>query len=86
MTHWFNPPYLIPVVEVVKGESTSEEAFQWTYQFLKEMGKEPVQVLKQVPGLLVNRIQTAMFREIVGLLEAGVASAEDLDKAVKGKR
>jgi 3-hydroxybutyryl-CoA dehydrogenase len=84
MTHWFNPPYLIPVVEVVKGESTSEEAFKRTFQFLKEIGKEPVQVLKQIPGLLVNRIQTAMFREIVGLLEAGVASAEDLDKAVSG--
>jgi 3-hydroxybutyryl-CoA dehydrogenase len=84
MTHWFNPPHLIPVVEVVKGESTSEEVFQWTFQFLKEMGKEPVQVLKQVPGLLVNRIQTAMFREMVGLLEAGVASVEDLDKAVSG--
>ena len=84
MTHWFNPPHLIPVVEVVKGESTSEEAFTSTFRFLKEMGKEPVHVLKQVPGLLVNRIQTAMFREIVGLLQAGVAHAEDIDKAVRG--
>jgi 3-hydroxybutyryl-CoA dehydrogenase len=84
MTHWFNPPYLIPVVEVVRGESTSDEAFSLTFKFLKEMGKEPVHVLKQIPGLLVNRIQTAMFREIIGLLEAGIATPEDLDKAVSG--
>lgn len=84
MTHWFNPPYLIPVVEVVKGESTSNETFSQTFTFLKEMGKEPVHVLKQIPGLLVNRIQTAMLREIIGLLEAGVATPEDIDKAVSG--
>lgn len=84
MTHWFNPPYLIPVIEVVRGETTSDEAFSLTFRFLKEMGKEPVHVLKQTPGLLVNRIQTAMFREIIGLLEAGVATPEDIDKAVSG--
>ncbi len=84
MTHWFNPPYMIPVVEVVKGDSTSEETFSLTFEFLKEMGKEPVHVMKQIPGLLVNRIQTAMFREIVSLLEAGIATPENIDKAVRG--
>jgi 3-hydroxyacyl-CoA dehydrogenase len=84
ITHWFNPPHLIPVVEVLKLESPTEEAFNLTFNFLKRMGKEPVHVLKEVPGFLVNRIQTAMFREIVSLLEAGVAGAEDLDKAVQG--
>jgi 3-hydroxybutyryl-CoA dehydrogenase len=84
ITHWFNPPYLIPVVEVVKSELTSEATFQRTFQFLKDIGKDPVHVLKQVPGFLVNRIQTAMFREVVALLEEGVASAEDIDKAVRG--
>ena len=84
ITHWFNPPYLIPVVEVVAGEFTGSGVMAEAIQFLADMGKEPVRVLKQVPGLLVNRIQTAMFREIVGLLEAGVASAEDIDKAVRG--
>jgi len=84
MTHWFNPPYLIPVVEIVKGELTSQEVFSMTFEFLKKIGKEPVHVVKQIPGLLVNRIQTAMFREIIGLLEAGIATAEDIDKAVKG--
>jgi 3-hydroxyacyl-CoA dehydrogenase len=63
ITHWFNPPHLMPVVEVVKTESTTEETLRSTMQFLKDMGKEPIHVLKQVPGFLVNRIQTAMFRE-----------------------
>jgi 3-hydroxybutyryl-CoA dehydrogenase len=84
ITHWFNPPHLVPVVEVVKGESTSQETFELALRFLKEMGKDPVHVLKQVPGFLVNRIQTAMFREVVALLEEEVASAEDIDKAVQG--
>ena len=84
ITHWFNPPHLVPVVEVLKTGHTGEAAFNFAFDFLKRMGKEPVHVLKEVPGFLVNRIQTAMFREVIGLLEAGVASAEDIDKAVKG--
>jgi len=84
ITHWFNPPHLIPVVEVLKTEATTEKTLQWTLSFLKEMGKEPVHILKQVPGFLVNRIQTAMFREVIGLLEAGVATAENIDRAVSG--
>ena len=84
ITHWFNPPHLIPVVEVLKTEATTEEALQRTLSLLKEMGKEPVHILKQVPGFLVNRIQTAMFREVIGLLEAGVATAETIDRAVSG--
>lgn len=84
ITHWFNPPYLIPVVEVVKGKSTSDQVFRVTTELLRKIGKEPVHVLKEIPGFLVNRIQTAMFREVLALLEAEVASAEDIDKAVKG--
>lgn len=84
LTHWFNPPHLIPVVEVLKGEATSEDTFQITFEFLRKLGKEPVHVLKEVPGFLVNRIQTAMFREVIGLLESGVATAEDIDRAVRG--
>jgi 3-hydroxybutyryl-CoA dehydrogenase len=84
VTHWFNPPHLVPAVEVAKGERTSEDVFKKTFLFLEEMDKIPVHVLRQVPGFLVNRIQTAMFREVVALLEEGVASAEDIDKAVRG--
>jgi 3-hydroxybutyryl-CoA dehydrogenase len=84
ITHWFNPPYLIPVVEVVRGESTTDAVFDVTVELLKKIGKDPVHVQKEVAGFLVNRIQTAMFREVLSLLEAGVASAEDIDRAVKG--
>jgi 3-hydroxybutyryl-CoA dehydrogenase len=84
ITHWFNPPHLVPVVEVVKATSTTEETFRRTFQFLEDMGKDPVHVLKPVPGFLVNRIQTAMFREVVALLEDGVATPEDIDKTVRG--
>ena len=66
------------------GKETSEETFSFTFDLLKKIGKQPVKVLKEIPGFLINRIQTAMFREVLSLLEQGVASPEDLDSAVKG--
>jgi 3-hydroxybutyryl-CoA dehydrogenase len=84
ITHWFNPPHIVPAVEVVRGEKTSDEVFETTYELMKRIGKRPVRVLKEVPGFLINRIQTAMFREILFLLEQGVAKAEDIDAGVKG--
>jgi 3-hydroxyacyl-CoA dehydrogenase len=83
-THWFNPPYLVPVVEIVRGEKTSAETVERTSSFLKKMGKEPIRVLKEVPGFLINRIQTAMFREVLSLLEMGVAEPAEIDRAVMG--
>ena len=83
-THWFNPPHLIPVVEVVKGAKTSQAVFEKTMALLKQAGKEPVHVLKAVPGLVVNRIQTAVFREIIGLIEAGIINPEEVERAVTG--
>jgi 3-hydroxybutyryl-CoA dehydrogenase len=84
ITHWFNPPHIVPVVEVVRAHETSDQTFQYTFHLLKEIGKQPVRVLKEIPGFLVNRIQAAMFREVLSLLEHGAASEEDLDRAVKG--
>ena len=84
ITHWFNPPHIVPVVEIVSGDCTSKDTFDTTFRLLCEIGKQPVRVLKELPGFLVNRIQTAMFREVLSLLEKNVASAEDIDKAVKG--
>jgi 3-hydroxybutyryl-CoA dehydrogenase len=84
VTHWFNPPYLIPVVEVVKGPDTSRETVERTIRFLAEMKKEPVRILKEVPGHLVNRIQFALNRETLSLFEQGVATAEEIDKAISG--
>lgn len=84
ITHWFNPPHIIPVVEVVRGETTSEEVFQTSYDLMQKIGKKPVKILKEVPGFLINRIQTAMFREILFLVEQGVAEPQDIDAGVKG--
>jgi 3-hydroxybutyryl-CoA dehydrogenase len=82
VTHWFNPAHLIPVVEVVKGEETSQETFEQTIAFLQEAGKAPIRVLKEVPGHLINRIQFALNREIVSLIEKEVAAPEEIDKGV----
>ncbi|MBN1101921.1 MAG: 3-hydroxyacyl-CoA dehydrogenase family protein [Deltaproteobacteria bacterium] len=83
-THWFNPPYLIPVVEVVKGAHTSPETVERTASLLRGMGKVPVRLLREVPGHLINRIQFALFRETLALLDAGVAAPEEIDRAVSG--
>lgn len=84
ITHWFNPPHIVPVVEVVPGEKTSTEVLEITLKLLRQIGKKPIKILKEIPGFLINRIQTAMFREILSLLEQGVAFPEDIDEAVKG--
>jgi len=84
ITHWFNPPHIIPVVEVVRGEATSQGVFEITYKLLEKIGKKPIKILKEIPGFLINRVQTAMFREILSLLELGVATPEDIDLGVKG--
>jgi 3-hydroxybutyryl-CoA dehydrogenase len=82
VTHWFNPPHIVPAVEVVRGERTSQEVFLLCYELMKKIGKKPIKVFKEVPGFLINRIQTAMFREILSLLEQGVAEPEDIDTGV----
>jgi len=83
ITHWFNPPHLVPLVEVVLGRNTSEETYQTTNELLLKIKKVPVRVRQEIPGFLINRIQTAIHREMYSLLEMGAASAEDLDLAVK---
>jgi len=82
-THWFNPAHITPLVEVVKGEHTSDETAEALVSILDDAGKTPVTVEKDVPGFIGNRIQMAMTYEAFSLLEQGVASAEDIDRAVK---
>jgi 3-hydroxybutyryl-CoA dehydrogenase len=84
ITHWFNPPHLIPVVEVVRGLHTSAETVENTVQLLQRAGKVPIRVMKEVPGHLINRIQFAIFREAIGLMQDGVATPEDIDRAISG--
>jgi 3-hydroxybutyryl-CoA dehydrogenase len=84
ITHWFNPPHIVPTVEVVKGEKTSEVTVETTVGLLIKIRKLPVKINLELPGFLVNRIQMAVAREVIDLYERGVASAEDIDKAIKG--
>ena len=84
ITHWFNPPHIVPTVEVVRGEETSHDTMETTCQLLKRINKNPIRINMELPGFLINRIQTAMMREILDLYEKGVASAQDIDQAVKG--
>jgi 3-hydroxyacyl-CoA dehydrogenase len=82
-THFWNPPHAVPCVEVIKSEHTSDEAFQVVLELMKKVGKEPVRVLKDIPGFLGNRLQLALFREALSLFQQGIASPEDIDRVVK---
>jgi len=83
-THWFNPPHIVPVVEVVPGEKTSEETTSLAVALHQRIGKLAVRVNQELPGFVVNRVQMAMIREVLDLWSRGVASAEDIDAAVRG--
>lgn len=82
LTHWFNPAQLVPLVELFRAETTSDETFQKVRDFHEQCGKVTIEVQKELPGLVANRVQIAMAREVFSLYEQGVASAEDIDKAV----
>lgn len=82
-THFWNPAYLIPLVEVIKTRYVSDDIVNKTYRLLENAGKAPVIVQKDVPGFLGNRMQHALFREAVSLVERGIASPEDVDKTIK---
>ncbi len=82
-THFWNPPHLIPLVEIVCGERTSLELAENVRDLLRRCGKVPVIVRKDRPGQLGNRIQQAMIREAVNVVAEGIASAEDVDLAVR---
>jgi len=82
-THFWNPPHILPCVEVIKGTFTDENVFETVYALMNKVGKVPVRVLKDVPGFLGNRLQHAMWREAISLREKNIASAEDIDKVVK---
>lgn len=82
-THFWNPPYLIPLVEVIKGEKTSNEVMEETYKFMQIAGKFPIKCLKDVPGFVANRLQHALWREAISIIEKGIADAKTVDDAVK---
>lgn len=82
-THFWNPPFLVPLVEVVRTDYTSEEAYEFTYQVLLAVGKRPIKCLKDVPGFIANRLQHALWREAISLVEKGIADPETVDQAIK---
>lgn len=81
--HFFNPPYLVPLVEVVTTERTPEAIVDTIVAVLKKLGKEPAVLRKEVPGFLANRLQAALVREALSLVGKGVATPENVDHAVK---
>jgi len=81
LVHPVLPVFLIPLVEIAGGEQTSRETLITTYDFMKRLGKIPVLLKREVPGYIVNRLQAALLREAIDLVDKDVVSAEDVDKA-----
>ncbi len=82
-THWWNPPFLVPLVEVIGTPWTSDEAIAMTMRVLESVGKTPVRVKKDVAGFIGNRLQHALWREAIFLVEQGICDAETVDLVVK---
>ena len=80
--HPFNPPHIIPLVEVVGGTKTSPEAVEQAMRFYTSIGKKAIHLRKELPGHVANRLQAALYREMLYLIEQGVLSVEDTDAAV----
>ena len=82
-THFWNPGHLIRLVELVKSDATSDETAETVMEVLKAVGKEPVLCKKDVPGFIANRMQHALWREAISIVENGIADPETVDKAVR---
>ncbi|MCH6264959.1 3-hydroxyacyl-CoA dehydrogenase NAD-binding domain-containing protein [Neobacillus citreus] len=82
-THFFMPAAIIPLVEIIRGDKTSDQVCDEVMQFFKKIHKEPVLIQKDIPGFIGNRIQHAMAREAISLLEEGIATAEEIDTVVR---
>lgn len=80
--HPFNPPHMIPLVEVIGGARTSQETVERTMAFYAAIGKRPIHVRKEVPGHIANRLQAALWREAMHLVQEGVATVADVDTAI----
>lgn len=81
--HFWNPPHIIPLVELIRGDGTNDETVNILVELVKLIDKEPVVVQKDAPGFIGNRIQFAVFREALNIVEQGIATFEDVDRAMK---
>lgn len=82
VAHYFNPPYLVPLVEIVRSSETTDETVTSVSDLLKGIGKYPVVLKREVPGFIANRLQAALLRECFALVEDGVAAPQDIDDVV----
>ncbi len=82
-THWWNPPFLVPLVEVIETEWTTPETVAFAMKLHADAGKQPAHVKKDVPGFIGNRLQHALWREAISLVENGICDAETVDNVIK---
>lgn len=80
--HWINPPHLVPLVEVIQGTDTGDGTMDFVYALAQRLRKKPIRA-KDLPGFIMNRLQLALLREVLALVDSGAATAEDVDAAVK---
>lgn len=83
VTHYFNPPHLLPLVEIVRGQETSDETVSTVFALLLRLGKKPAIVQREVPGFIGNRLQAALLREAISIVEQGIATPQDVDTVIK---
>jgi 3-hydroxybutyryl-CoA dehydrogenase len=83
VAHYFNPPHLLPLVELVRGAQTSDETVATLRALYQRIGKSPAVVQKEAPGFVGNRLQMALLREALAIVDAGIATAEDVDTIIK---
>ncbi|WP_054312802.1 3-hydroxyacyl-CoA dehydrogenase NAD-binding domain-containing protein [Mesorhizobium sp. 1M-11] len=83
VAHPFNPPHLVPLVELVKGAATAQAAQDAAYDFLERIGKVPIKVAREAPGHVANRMTAALWREAVHIVAEGIASVADVDRAIR---
>ncbi len=83
VAHYFNPPYLMPLVELVRGSRTSDATLDTVFDLLQALGKRPIVCSKEVPGFIANRLQLVLWREAFNIVQRGIASPQDVDEAVK---
>lgn len=81
--HWFNPSNLIPLIEIIRNDETKQSCVDRVYDLARAIGKKPVICRKDVPGFIANRIQFAVLRECMDIVEKGIASVEDVDAVMK---
>jgi len=82
-THFWNPPYLIPLVEVVRTEDVDDAVVERTMTLLRTAGKHPIECKKDVPGFVANRLQHALWREAISIVEHGIADAATVDESIR---